>query len=184
MDKRFTGNRYFQFVSVLQKIPVFKHLTVDQFSKLLSISRTISMKPHQLLCVAGEESHEMYVLLSGELTVIGARGEELSRITSIGIVGEMGLFTGEDRSATVEVAEDAIVLVIGRDELFELFKTDHGLALQILSNVIRDLSRKLKQNNIVIEELRHVCKPETMAMTIDELASLHNRRDNDTPPES
>ena len=58
------------------------------------------------LCAEGEDRAEIYVLLSGELS-IKSGGVELSRITTSDIVGEMSLFTGLPRSATVEAEIDA-----------------------------------------------------------------------------
>ena len=169
MDKRFTGDAHFRLIGILGKIPLFRNLTVDQFADILAVSRIVTLQNHQLLCAAGDESHELYILLSGCLSVISRCGETLSCIEPIGVVGEMGMFTGEPRSATVEVSGEATVLVIGRDDIQKLFNRDNHLAMQVMSNVIRELAVKLANNNIVIEELRHIVRPDTLTITLDDI---------------
>ena len=71
----------------------------------------------------------------------------------------MGIFTGEPRSASVEASTDCILLIINRSEFFKLFERDYFLAFKILMNVIKDLSKKLRKNNIIIDELRQVALP-------------------------
>jgi CRP-like cAMP-binding protein len=170
MGKQFTGDIHFRLMDILRKIPVFRNLTVDQFTRILSICTKLPLRRHQPLCLEGEDSHELYVLLTGHLSVMGRDGEELSGIDPIGIVGEMGMFTGDKRSATVEATEDSIVLVIRKSDLMSLFAEDHNLAVQVMTNVIKDLSNKLANNNIIIEELRQVAHPETLTQVFKQIA--------------
>ena len=142
-----------------EKIQVFERLTVDQFQKILNISSKRTYKKDEELCLAGEEAYEMYILLAGELKIALPDGKEISRIQPVGIVGEMGIFTGESRSATVVAYTDCIVLTINRIELMGLFQKDCILAMQILMNVIKDLSQKLRNNNVIIDEMRQICMP-------------------------
>ena len=99
------------------------------------------------------------ILIKGELKIAFKNGKELSRIQHIGIVGEMGLFTGQQRSASVVAATDCIVLIIHKTELIKLFHEDFIIGIQVLMNVIQDLSQKLRNNNVVLEELRQVVLP-------------------------
>ena len=78
----------------------------------------------------------------------------LTYITPIGLVGEIGIFTGQKRTASVLTAVDATVIRIHKKELFELFKSDAILSSRILLNVIADLANKLQEDNELIEELR------------------------------
>jgi CRP-like cAMP-binding protein len=100
----------------------------------------------------------MFILLQGELKVVFDDGRELSRIRPVQTVGEMGIFTGENRSASVVTAANSILFAIHRKELVDLFRKDSDLGILILTNVIRDISGKLKISNMLIEELKKAPK--------------------------
>ena len=96
----------------------------------------------------------MYILIKGELIVTSAQGKEYSRIKPGGIVGEMGILTDKPRSASVVTATDCIVISINKNEFINLLKKDTVLTIRILINIINDLSEKLRNDNIIIEELK------------------------------
>jgi len=158
-DRRILSENYLKFIKILEKIPIFKGLTVDQFQKILNICSKRTFEKNEKLCWIGDDSHEMFILIKGELKIAFKNGKELSRIQHIGIVGEMGIFTGQLRSASVVAATDCIVLIIHKTELIKLFHEDFIIGIQILMNVIQDLSQKLRNNNVVLEELRQVVLP-------------------------
>jgi CRP-like cAMP-binding protein len=107
-----------------------------------------------VLCSKGDESNELFILLKGQLRVMLSSATFLTYITPIGLVGEIGIFTGAKRGATVFASLDSTVIRIHKNELFALFKNDCPLSNRILMNVIADLSNKLQEDNEVIEELR------------------------------
>ena len=158
-DRRTISEKYYQFIKILRKIPIFNGLNVDQFQRIINICSKNVYKKNKKIFLEGEESYEIYILIDGELKVTFADGKELTRIKPVGIVGEMGIFTGEPRSASVEASTDCILLIINRSEFFKLFERDYFLAFKILMNVIKDLSKKLRKNNIIIDELRQVALP-------------------------
>ena len=137
IDRRVALKNYYRFIKILEKIPVFENLSVDQFQKLINICSKRNYNKGDQLCIEGEESYEMFILLEGELKVTMPDGKEISRIKPVGIVGEMGIFTGETRSASVLASTDSIVLIINKPELLCLFQQDCILAARILMNVIK-----------------------------------------------
>jgi len=158
-DRRSISKKYYQFIKILRKIPIFNDLNIDQFQKILNICSKNVYKKSKKIFLEGENSHEMYILIDGEIKVTFIDGKELTIIKPVGIVGEMGIFTGEPRSASVEASTDCILLIINKTELFRIFERDCFLAIKILMNVIKDLSIKLRKNNVIIDELRQVALP-------------------------
>ncbi len=158
-DRRAISEKYYQFIKILRKIPIFNGLDINQFQRIVNICSKNIYKKNEKIFMEGEESHEIYILIDGELKVTFANGKELTRIKPVGIVGEMGIFTGEPRSASVAASTDCILLIMNRSEFFKLFERDYFLAFKILMNVIKDLSKKLRKNNIIIDELRQVALP-------------------------
>ena len=78
---------------------------------------------------------------------------ELQSISPAGTVGEMGIFTGGKRSASVFTVTNCNVLNFNKTELFRLFGQDKDLCIKILVNVIKDLSKRMRKDNIQLEEL-------------------------------
>lgn len=148
------------YVSVFEKVPIFKGLTHYQLKRILRICSKLVCTKNDVICITGEESLHMFILLKGLLSVRFPNGEQLSYISPGETVCEMGVLTGERRSASVVVAEDSIVLSIHKAELFTLFRKDSSFVYRVLMNVIRDLAHKLRKNNEVIEELKGLCPPE------------------------
>ena len=79
----------------------------------------------------------------------------LTYIFPIGIVGEIGFFTGLRRSATVLAFKESTLIKINKHEFFDLFKNNCALGNRILMNAISDLANKLLADNEYIEELRN-----------------------------
>ncbi len=108
----------------------------------------------------------MYILLTGLLQVTLSDGKELSRIRPINIFGEMGVFTGERRSANVSAMNDSIVLIIHKPNLFKLFREESEIGIRVLLNIIDDMAKKLRKNNDIIEALKKICPPGESTMII------------------
>jgi CRP/FNR family cyclic AMP-dependent transcriptional regulator len=106
------------------------------------------------LCHIGDKSHEIFILIKGQLLVSSPAGKEITRIDPIGTIGEMGIFTDELRSANVCAAMESITIIIRKTEFIILLRRDNDLAIHILMNVIKDLSEKLRKDNKIIEDLK------------------------------
>jgi CRP-like cAMP-binding protein len=89
----------------------------------------------------------MLVLPGGKLSVTGESGEELAEIRPGKPIGEMGVFTGESRSANILAVEDSTVIVFQRQELGALLMTNRDMNLKVLQNLVGILSQRLVQAN-------------------------------------
>ncbi|MFC1490375.1 protein kinase, partial [Candidatus Latescibacterota bacterium] len=163
-----------QIIDVLQKIPIFRGLSFEQFKRILMICSRQILQKDEVLCKSGDASHEIYILIRGILKVTFNDGNEFSRIRPLGIVGEMGVFTGSKRSATVIASTKCTVLTIKKDELIKVFSSDPVLGMMVQSNVIDDLSLKMKTSNVIIEELKQLTPPETFSAVISKV--LDNKK--------
>ena len=151
--------KHIQLIEIIEKIPLFSGLNTQQIKKVIGICTKRELKKGEIVCNAGEESHEMFIILRGTLNITFEDGKVLSQVNPIGIVGEMGVFTGEKRSATIVAEIDSILLAIQKGLLSKLFRQDGDLGIKVLMNVIQDLSKKLKRDNKVIHDLKEACPP-------------------------
>ena len=143
-----------QLIEVLRKIPLFKGLGLLQFKEMLRICGRRNFKEGESVCRMGEESLEFFILLQGTLKVLLEDDKVIARIEPIGVVGEMGVFTGEKRSANIVAATPSLVLTIHRMEIMKLFRMDVDMGIRIHQNVIQELASKIRRDNTIIQQLR------------------------------
>lgn len=143
-----------RFLTVIKRIPLFEGLEPDQAKALLQISEQRALKPRDVLCSLGDNSGELYILVSGRLSVRSSADVQVAVIEPIAPVGEMGMFTGEPRSATVVAREAATFLVVQKVRLDNLLRRNPDLELRVSRNLIRILSDRLRGANTEISHLQ------------------------------
>ena len=136
-----------RFIHILEKIPMFQRLTPSQALEILKICTPKSFSAKEAVVEHGSKSTEMFILLSGKLVVIAPEGTGLTQLTPITSVGEMGVITGQPRSATVVVAEKANVFVLSRIKFEVLIKKFPDVGFVIFRNIIQTLSQRLGSTN-------------------------------------
>jgi len=137
----------------MEAIPILGGLKDSQFDKLLEICEKKDFPKGADIYSEGDRSLDMYILTDGILKV-SLWGKEVSRIFPIRPVGEMGLFTGDPRSATITAMSNATLLHITKDRLFDLFEEDKDLHIRFQLGMILDLSEKMRLTNEVIVKMR------------------------------
>ena len=154
-ERRGLMNEYYKNIfDVIKNIPLFKGLNSEQTKKILNICSKKKYPIGHFICQEGEESNELFIFIEGQLKVV--RGDTfLAYISPYGLVGEIGVFTGKRRSASVVNTTESTVIKINKNELINILKNDHDLNNCILLNVINDLARKLQEDNELIEKLRN-----------------------------
>ena len=100
----------------------------------------------QILKTKGDKSTDMLILLAGELT-IKRKNKELTSVTPVEIVGEMGLITGDPRSAQIEVSKDATLMLINKMKFDVILKRDALVAAKIYRNMLATLCSRLQKAN-------------------------------------
>ncbi|MFC1508803.1 cyclic nucleotide-binding domain-containing protein [Candidatus Omnitrophota bacterium] len=139
----------------LKETLFFQKLTSDDFHNILNISAKKTVGKNEVVFYEGDKPSEMFILIDGVLQ-IKLRGKELNLITPIGIVGEMGIFTGEPRSATVIAKTDCELLRFNRLELFNLLKENSSLNNHFQRGMIINLADKLNSANDIIVKIKNL----------------------------
>ena len=98
----------------------------------------------------GTKSTEMFVLLTGTLSVTALEGTVLTSLSPITIVGEMGLITGQPRSATVVAESQISVFEISKIKFEILMKKYPEIGFKTYRNIIHILSERLDNNNTLV----------------------------------
>jgi CRP-like cAMP-binding protein len=106
----------------------------------------------------GDPAGCMYVVQSGtvEVLVQGSEGPMSLAVLGAGdVFGEMALFTGAPRSATVRVLRGARVLTVDRKTLLRRVHEDPSLAFRILQK----MSERIQVLDLEVARLQVACVP-------------------------
>jgi CRP-like cAMP-binding protein len=138
---------------LIKKIPLFRGFSEEQYRQVYSFCSLTTLVKDSIVCNKGEDALDLYILLKGRLR-ISIKGILLNVLYPVCIVGEIGVFTDGNRTASVVVDEESTVIRIPKKELLALMQNDIILSNHVLQNVVNDLVGKLQEDNRIIMELR------------------------------
>jgi len=97
-------------------------LTGAQVMSLLSICEVRIYKTDDAVCGAGTDSTEVFLPFTGELSVITGNGIPIAALTPVTTVGDIGIITGQPRTATVRAAKESEAFVINKRQFEKLVR--------------------------------------------------------------
>jgi small-conductance mechanosensitive channel len=107
-------------------------LTEEESAGLVEKGRFLVFGPREALVTRGEEGFSMFVIVDGQVEVIGKTAEGpqvvLAKLGVGDCFGEMSLLTGEPRNATVRAESDVMVMEIRKPDLMPLITENPELA--------------------------------------------------------
>jgi CRP/FNR family cyclic AMP-dependent transcriptional regulator len=126
----------------------------------------------EVLFREGEKGADMFVVRSGSVRIFIKSGGKEKTLANLGpgeFVGEMSLLTGQPRSATAVVHEDAALLVVSGKVLEEMIVHNTEIALRL----IRKLARRLESTDSLVQVLLHRDPNQRVIENLKRLAVLH-----------
>ncbi len=140
----------------LSGLPIFGGLSERTLTTLVPMLKEHSLAPNTVVCREGEPGRELYVVTDGEVVVSRLQPGLEVRVVRLGrgeMFGEMTLIDPQPRSGTVRVDKHATLLSFTNKDLFALYRLDVEGYVQILQNICRELSRRLRRADARICEL-------------------------------
>lgn len=143
---------------ILQDIPLFSELNVEELRKITKLSRLISYKKDEYVFHEGEEFMGIFIVIKGLVKIfkISPQGKEyiLHLLTKPHLFGDVPLFTGGDCPASVQVMEDSTLLFIPKNEFLKLLNDNPKLSFKIMSGFAKRLkSISVKAENLSLKEV-------------------------------
>ena len=136
-----------KLAQIIQKIDIFRGLSSDEVRQILQVCKVKSYAPNQQVYTAAEPSSEMLILLQGQLVITSQSGEPLGSVTPGASIGEMGVFTGQPRSATVLATTQAGGVVIRKMDVDVLMARSPAMYVKVLKNIVTLLCARLSDAN-------------------------------------
>ena len=139
-----------QVKSIIQKVRVFKRLTMGEAQRFLKFCKYRTYGQNELIYRIGEVADEMFILIQGRMRATNESGAMLGEIFPGSTMGEMGVITGQTRSANIVAMEKSAGFVISRGDLDTLLR-DQVLRLKVYENMVEILCERLMGANIQVE---------------------------------
>lgn len=138
-------------IEALVSIVLFKGLGQSHIERIARIAEEIELKKGQVLFREGEPGDRFFAILEGKVRIsrqIPGVGEEALAILAEGDhFGEMAIIDDDVRSGDALAHEDCRLLTISKSAIQDLMFTDLALAHEILWNLVRSLSERLRRSN-------------------------------------
>jgi len=92
--------------------------------RMTSIAQRVQLSAGELLCEEGAPADAFFIIMDGDVSIRSTdlSGEEtsLGQLGSGAVVGEIGVFTGSPRTASVRALGDVWVMKFARDDVMEI----------------------------------------------------------------
>jgi CRP/FNR family transcriptional regulator, cyclic AMP receptor protein len=118
-------------VELLKKIPLFSECSKKDLREIARISDELRVEEGTVLIREGEQGHDLYVVVSGQLEVSRSEGGTIAFIGPGEVAGEMALLSARPRNATVTVATESHLLCAGDRDFLELLDRTPLLWLKV-----------------------------------------------------
>ena len=132
---------------IIEKVPIFNNMGAENVMTVLHLCERRAVQPWDTLCKAREQSTDMAILLSGQLGVFTAENRQVSTIKPVALVGEVGLITGQPRTATVRAIQQSNLLVLGKASFDRLMRTHPEICLCMYRNVGHTMVQRLQESD-------------------------------------
>ncbi|MBY0613509.1 MAG: cyclic nucleotide-binding domain-containing protein [Beijerinckiaceae bacterium] len=131
----------------LRAVPIFNGLDLANLKLLAFTSEKVVFKQGDTLFSQGQESDVAYTIISGQADVLIETADGPVVISSVGenqIIGEMGIITGEPRSATIVAKSEITALSIRKDVFTALLAEFPVMAMSVTRLVVKRLQDNVK----------------------------------------
>jgi len=136
----------------IKHIPFFSGLSREDLARIVGKLEEERFSAGQIILSQGDVGDSLYIVQSGAVEVVlehdGLRLESVAILGRYECFGEMSLFTGQKRSATVIALVDSTVLKLGREGWEELVAQHPSLSLhfcKVLSRRLEETDRELSR---------------------------------------
>jgi len=139
-------------VLLLKGIELFAEVPSDELAAIALIAEEVRAEAGETILREGDHGDALYFIVEGRARV--AKGERtLAELGERAVFGELALLDPGPRSASVEADQELVCYVV-TEELLERLRQEHpAIAIKLMSNLGRELSRRLRRANRTIYQL-------------------------------
>jgi HEAT repeat protein len=132
-------------VLFLRRVKLFANLTPVDLVHIAAIAQERLFPDGEVIAQEGDSGDEMYIIVSGEVSVINESGHEMACRKPGDYVGEMAIISQQPRMATLVAAGDVRTLSISRKPFEEILRGRFEISLAVM----RELCERLRQSSAI-----------------------------------
>ena len=129
--------------SVLSKYSFFDGLEQDQINSIIPLMEELEYESGTDIIVEGKYSDKLYFILEGRVAVL-KNGIILMKLGKGDVFGELEVLDVDPVEATVKTLAATKVMSLSIDALGEIFEKDLKVYSFLLTNLARDVCRRLR----------------------------------------
>ena len=153
---------------LLRENPLFSILSEQQIQKTISTSSICSYGPGEIIFNENETGDSLFMLMDGHVSIwskeIRRNSSEIAQLKRGDIFGEMTVFAGTLRSATIQSISKVDVLEITRQTIAELIEEEPGL--------IESFGRLINARQAQLDQLKLQSKETTSRDVVGRMKEL------------
>lgn len=138
-----------QELEILQNIPIFSKLSTQDMLGVDLVWELRTMSKGETLWYQGAPADALAIVLQGALHIT-INQQVLATIYKMDIVGELATFTNNFRSASVQIAEDATLLILSKEALFAIRDTHWRFYERLLHLSLERIAKRIQDTNAKI----------------------------------
>jgi PPM family protein phosphatase len=131
-------------IEVLKQMPLFRHLTYKEIIRVLNLTEVSDYGPGEDVMKEGEPGDDLYILLRGRLR-LHKDGAFITNLLPGAHLGEMALIDRSPRSVTATAEERSRLLILRRQEFYEIIRKDPPLSVKLLWSFVQVLNERLRK---------------------------------------
>ncbi len=148
-------------VAVLRSSLLLRGVPADRISSIARNSSRRRVDTGDIVFGEGDDSTDVYIILAGSVEVVRTDAEDgrpfrIAELSAGDHFGEISLVEEQPRSATVRALEPTILLSLSQKDLERIARDDRPLYTTIVTNLTRELSRRLRAaNELALRAMRN-----------------------------
>jgi len=143
--------KYEKYRPLVESIELFDGIEFKNCIKIMAMALQSKIMTGDVIFHKGDAGTEMYVILKGRIQIIDedVRGDRTLAMLGPGeTFGEMAFFERKERSAKAVAADSCVLLALDEQRIQRLLTK--SVAVRLLFNLSRMLSRRLRETNLLL----------------------------------
>jgi len=166
--------------NILKGIDIFEDLEESSLNSIFNSMKSLSFSPEEMLFSDGDPGEEMYVVVSGKVSIfiLDPSGNEIV-LTELGegtCFGEMSIIDKEVRSASCRILEETKLLALHADDYMKIICDMPEPATNIMNRMLTTLVERLMRTGAFVAQMAQYGEESRKRAITDPATGLFNRR--------
>lgn len=144
-------------INYMRRVSLFDGFSEEELRVLSVIFRIRRLDAGEVLAREGDPAPSFFIVVAGTINIIKEITPNLRQKMAVVhrnmMLGQVPLIDGGRRVNTLEAASPTILLECDRSDFERLFKANSVFAYKVIDFVLKDLSKRLRQTNQLLEQL-------------------------------